>query len=44
MEEELKDIKIQTTYNEANIEDLIGEAKIENNVNEKNIEEVEDAN
>ena len=41
MEEELKDIEIQTTFNEANMEDLLGDATIENNVNEDNIKEVE---
>ena len=43
MEEELKDIEFQTTFNESSMEDLIGEATIKNNVNEDNIEEIENA-
>lgn len=42
MEEELKDIEFQTTFNKETMEDLIGEAIIENNINEENIEEEED--
>ena len=42
MEEELKDIEFQTTFNNSSMEDLIGDAIIENNVNQDNIEEVED--
>lgn len=33
---------LQTTFNEVNMEELVGEVIIENNVNEENIEEVED--
>lgn len=42
MEEEKKEI--QTTFNEASMEELVGDAIIENNVNEENIDEVEDEN
>lgn len=42
MEEELKDIEFQTTFNNETMESLIGEAIIENNINEENIEEEED--
>lgn len=39
---EILDENIQTTFNEASMEELVGDAIIENNVNEENIEEVED--
>lgn len=38
----MKEIKLQTTFNKASMEDLAGESIIENNINEENIEEEED--
>ena len=34
--------ELQDNFNEASMEELLGEAIIENNINEENIEEVED--
>ena len=34
--------ELQDNFNEASMEELLGEVIIENNVNEENIEEVED--
>lgn len=37
----LKEEELQDNFNEASMEELLGEAIIENNINEENIEEVE---
>lgn len=42
MEEKiLEKVTLQDTFNEASMEELLGEAIIENNVNEESIEEAE---
>lgn len=36
-----ENVELQDTFNEASMEELLGEAVIENNINEENIEEEE---
>ena len=46
MEREIlkEEIELQDTFNEASMEELLGEAIVKNNINEENIEEEEDGN
>lgn len=37
-----ENVELQDTFNEASMEELLGEAVIENSINEENIEEEED--
>lgn len=38
-----ENVELQDTFNEASMEELLGEAVIENSINEENIGEEEDA-